>query len=272
MASPLIHSDISGYLAEVSPAEQELMRLFGADEALTVFDIGSCEGEDSIRYARRFPSARVFAFEPLPGNQQLVRANFTRFATTNTEMVPLALSDRSGEAMFHVSSGRPRELFSGEEWNYGNKSSSLLPPAGQGPMYGWIEFQEQITVRTDTLESFCSSRQIERVDFIHMDVQGAEHLVLAGAGLMLPHIGALWMEVSDKELYQGQILRADMERFMRAQGFALGFEVRRDLEGDQFYVNTRLPRCLAYLAGRRTRSVLGRARMAAGRVKRALLG
>jgi precorrin-6B methylase 2 len=79
MASPLIHSNISSYLAEVSPAEQELMRLFRADEALAVFDIGSCEGEDSIRYARRFPSARVFAFEPLPGNQQLIRANFARF-------------------------------------------------------------------------------------------------------------------------------------------------------------------------------------------------
>ena len=265
-------ANLTDYLSVPSEVELALALLFRREAPKVILDIGSCEGEDSIRYSRRFPSARVFAFEPLPDNQHLISANLTRFAATNVELVPLALSDQQGEATFHVSSGRPRELFCGEEWNYGNKSSSLLPPSGQDPMYGWIEFREKIIVSTDTLESFCRTRRIERVDFIHMDVQGAEHLVLAGAGSMLAQIGTLWMEVSDKELYQGQILRADMESFMRAHGFALGFEVRRDLEGDQFYVNTRLPRCVAYLAGQRTRSIHGRARMAAGRMKRALLG
>jgi FkbM family methyltransferase len=187
-------------------------------------------------------------------------------------LVPLALSDRAGEASFHVSSGRPPEEFAGKDWNYGNKSSSLLAPARSDPMYGWIEFKETIKVRTGTLDEFCRERAIHRVDFVHMDVQGAEHLVLQGARTMLPHVLALWLEVSDQQLYAGQRLRRDIEKCMQAHGFTLAFEVRREIEGDQFYVNKSFARAWPYLAGRRAAALYRQARHAAGRVKRALHG
>lgn len=250
--------DLTRYLAIPSEAEQELLRLFPTGAPRVILDIGSCEGEDSVRYARRFPTARVFAFEPLPANQQLIRANFAKHGVTTAELVPLALSDRTGDATFHVSSGRPPEEFAGKDWNYGNKSSSLLPPAGADPMFGWVEFKEKIAVRTDTLDHFCQERGVDRIDFIHMDVQGAEHLVLQGARAMLPRIGAIWLEVSDRELYAGQRLRQEQEKFMRDHGFALGFELRREIEGDQFYVNRRFLRTWSYL-GRRFLRRLARA-------------
>jgi FkbM family methyltransferase len=269
--NPLHPVDISGYLAGLSEPEQELLRLFRSGKALTIFDIGSCEGEDSVRYARHFPRARVFAFEPLPANQQLVRANFTRYGAANAELVPLALSDRTGEATFHVSSGRPKDEFAGQDWNYGNKSSSLLAPAQEDPMHGWVEFKETITVHTDTLDNFCRDRVLGRIDFIHMDVQGAEHLVLQGARAMLPNITAIWLEVSDRQLYQGQKLRTDIGRFMHDHGFALGFEIRREIEGDQFYVNRRYARVWPYLAAKRAAQFARRLHFAAGRLKSRLL-
>jgi FkbM family methyltransferase len=264
--------DLTTYLAEASPAERELRALFGPAEPLTIFDIGSCEGEDSIRYARCFPRSRVFAFEPLPANQQLIRANFQRYGVTNAELVPLALSDRCGEAVFHVSSGRPGDLFAGREWNYGNKSSSLLQPAGEQPMHGWIEFKEAITVPTSTLDEFCRASGIERIDFIHMDVQGAERLVLAGAAAALRRVTALWLEVSDLALYRGQALRADIEQVMRGHGFALSLEERRAIEGDQFYVNLHRARIWPYLARRRAGQLARRLRAATARAKNRLAG
>ncbi len=267
--NPLQPVDISGYLAEPSEPERELLRFFSTNEALTIFDIGSCEGEDSVRYARRFPRARVYAFEPLPANQELIRANFVRHATANAELVPLALSNNTGEATFHVSSGRPKDEFAGKDWNYGNKSSSLLAPAQNDPMYGWVEFKNAITVRTDTLDHFCGGRALSRIDFIHMDVQGAEHLVLQGANAMLPNITAIWLEVSDRELYAGQKLRGDIEQLMHAHGFRLGFELRRAIEGDQFYVNTRRARVWPYLVRCAFRNGWRQLRRVIGRVKRA---
>jgi FkbM family methyltransferase len=262
---PFKQVDISGYLARPSVPELELLRLFGRDPALTIFDVGCCEGEDTVRYARRFPKASVYAFEPLPENQRLAASNFSKYSLKNAELVPCALSDQAGEAVFHVSSGRPREEFAGKDWNYGNKSSSLLPPAGDEPMHGWIEFKQRITVKTETLDGFSASRGIRRVDFVHMDVQGAEQLVLSGASGMLPRVAAVWLEVSARALYKGQALRHQIGAFMRAHGFILALEVLNEVEGDQLYVNRRFARTWPYLASRRIESLVRRARLRAGR-------
>lgn len=273
--SPPNPADISQYLAAPSEAEQELLRIHPPTAPLVVFDIGSCEGEDSVRYARRFPRSRIFAFEPLPANQELIRVNFATHAVTNAELVPLALSDRTGEASFYVSSGRPRDEFAGKDWNYGNKSSSLLAPAAPGPMHGWIEFKETIKVRTETLDNFCRQRGLGHIDFIHMDVQGAEQLVLNGTPAMLPHISAIWLEVSARENYRGQALEADISRFMQRHGFSLGFTTARgdgSGENDHLYLNRRHPRTWKLLAQRRLTSILQRVRMVAGPIRHSLRG
>lgn len=266
--------DLSAYLATPSEAELEFRRLFPAAAPRVIMDIGACEGEDSIRFTRLYPQAKVFAFEPLPSNQTLVRANLARYDAKRVELVPLALSNQQGEATFHVSSGRPPDLFAGKDWNYGNKSSSLLAPAGDGKIHGWVEFKEAITVPTGTLDQFCAERGIDRIDFIQMDVQGAELLVLAGAERMLPHLTAIWLEVSSRKIYQDQVLDHEITRFLRARGFALAHEIylADDVgEGDHLYVNTRQARVWPYLLAQRTRAGLRRLRRVAGKVKHALL-
>ncbi|MBS0630857.1 MAG: FkbM family methyltransferase [Verrucomicrobia bacterium] len=267
MRPPLHVTDLDAYLIQPSQAEQEFARIFSKDAALVICDIGACEGEDTVRYALRYPLARVFAFEPLPANQQLVRMHLAQYHATNARLIPIALSDRVGEARFHVSSGRPPGKPDDRNWNHGNKSSSLLPPASDGPMHGWIEFKETITVPTGTLDEFCKAEKISHIDFIQMDVQGAERLVLAGATCMLPHITAIWLEVSSKENYRGQSLDRDISGFMAKHGFRLAYRTALgdgSGEGDHLYLNLRQPRVWPYLALRSLRSL-------AGRVKRATL-
>lgn len=261
-------ADLDAYLGSFSAAEHELCRIFPADESLTIFDIGACEGEDTVRFARRFPRSSLIAFEPLPANQEIIRANFTRFGVQNATLAPVAMSDRAGTAVFHVSSGRPPGAPAGAAWNYGNKSSSLLPPAGDAPMHGWIEFKERMTVPTTTLDVYCGEKGIGRIDFVHMDVQGAERLVLEGAARMLPHITAIWLEVSQRENYRGQVLDHEIRDFMRCHGFRLSFKAYRgdkSGEGDHLYLNLRHPRTWPYMATRHLRLV-------AGSVKRAAFG
>ncbi len=267
--------DLSRYLAQPSAAATEFQRLFPADVPRIICDIGACEAEDSIRFSRLFPSARVFAFEPLPSNQALARENLTRYAATRVELVPLALSDRAGTAAFHVSSGRP-PLSADADWNYGNKSSSLLPPSDElTPMHGWIKFDERIDVPTETLDHFCAERGIAQIDLLHLDVQGAELLVLRGANHMLPRITAIWLEVAARELYRGQALDRDIAGFMRTHGFSFAHAEMLGStagEGDHFYVNRRHARVWPYLMAKRIEALRSRARFSAGALKNRLLG
>lgn len=148
----------------------------------------------------------------------------------------------------------------GGDWNYGNKSSSLLPPASQEPMHGFLRFETAIDVHCETLDQFCQARGVSRIDFLHMDVQGAESLVLQGATHTLPRVVAIWLEVANQELYRGQKLRAEMERYMRSRHFALTFYHDYGAEGDQLYVNLRTVRGALFAAAFRVFRLVRRLR------------
>jgi FkbM family methyltransferase len=230
--------DLTAYLAKPTTPARLLRALWPKTASLVILDIGACEGEDSIRYSRLFPSSRVFAFEPLPENQRLIQTNLQRHLAGTVELIPVALGASQGVADFHVSSGEPNERFAGDDWNYGNKSSSLLPPVPEG-LPDWLRFNQVIRVQVDTIDAFCSRRNLRKVDFMHMDVQGAEQQVLAGAETTLRTTRALWLEVSRREAYAHQALAHDLDRELTARGFVLLREEWRGDEGDRFYVRSR---------------------------------
>jgi FkbM family methyltransferase len=225
------------FIDSPSPIEAELQEFFGDDEPLTIFDVGSCEGEDAIKYARLFPRARVVAIEPLAENRDILRENIARFAPgAAITVIPVALADREGTATFHVSSGNPVDRPRAADWDYGNKSSSLLAPGRHLEIFPWIRFERTIEVKTERLDLLCGRLGIERVDFIHLDVQGAELTVLTGAGAILEGVRAVWMEVEAIPLYQDQPLKADVEAFMTSHGFVLRKDTVGAVSGDQLYV------------------------------------
>lgn len=226
------------YIRSPLPIAAELHALFDTNDELVIFDIGSCEGEDSIRYAREFPKSRIYAFEPLPANMAILQRQVKAYGATQVEAFAIALSDEAGRAAFYVSSGSPAHLPSTEDWEYGNKASSLLPPEGTREHYPWLKFDHSIEVPTETLAAFCAARGINRIDFIHMDVQGAELKVLRGAGDMLPRIRAIWLEVERVALYGGQPLAEEVEAFMEENGFVKRLDTLGQVTGDQLYIRS----------------------------------
>lgn len=188
-------------------------------------------------YAREFPRARFWIFEPLPANFGKLQEVFLRHPEINAKAFRLALSDGSGTATFHVSSAGSAEMAAA-----GNRSSSLLAPRNDRPAsLQWLEFSEAIQVQTETLDSFCERNAVSQIDFIHMDVQGAELKVLAGAKRMLPQIKAVWMEVAFEATYAGQPLEPEASRWMAERGFRKIHQVSYGPEGDALYFNMRLP-------------------------------
>jgi FkbM family methyltransferase len=220
--------------------EKELFSCFDQTSKISIFDIGACEGEDSIKYARMFPNAKVFAFEPLSTNFEKIINNISKYACSNIFAQQVALSSKVGETKFYVSSGRPNGVDATEDWDFGNKSSSLLPPDKVTEYHKWLAFNQEITVKTDTLRNFCDVNGIDTIDFIHLDVQGAELLVLEGAQEYLAKVKVIWLEVEAVSLYQDQPLKKDIEEFMDKRNFVKIYDQVGDIAGDQLYISAEL--------------------------------
>jgi FkbM family methyltransferase len=228
--------NLESYLAEPLPFREKLELLLAEVDRPMIFDIGACEGEDSIRLSRAFPRATVHAFEPVPGNVARIRANFARHAPRLKDPHAIALSDYDGVGLLHLSSGHPESIRREPNWDFGNKSSSLLPPSSlMGEYHPWLRFESDITVRVEKLETFCRHERISRVDFMYLDVQGAELQVLNGAGAFLQSVRAVWMEVEAVELYVGQPLAPDLDKFMKHHGFVLLMDTVEAVSGDRLY-------------------------------------
>lgn len=227
--------NLLSYIQLGSPISKELKEILKNISNPIILDIGACELEDSIRYKNLFPNAVVYAFEPLKKNYEKCILNKNKFSS-EIRVFNFALSNKNGFSNFYVSEGQPEGVID-SEWDYGNKSSSLLEPV-KSANHSWLKFDKLEKVITKRLDTFCIENNITNIDFIHLDVQGAELLVLRGAGKMLNQTKSIWLEVSQKEFYKGQPLKINVEKFLFSHGFTKIRDTNEEM-GDQLYINTK---------------------------------
>jgi FkbM family methyltransferase len=200
-AKPVVLEDAFGVRFVLEPWDaglkrQRVERAFYRDEfaalqrlvrrGATVFDVGAHVGLHAALFSRWVgPDGRVLAFEPVPDTAWRLRETLALNRCANVEVHELALLDRDGEEAMHVFD--PAHA----DWNsFGH------------PDYDGTAAAEEIAVHLDTLDEFCARREIERIDFLTVDVEGYEQATLAGARRLLETgaIGALSFEISQVPL------------------------------------------------------------------------
>ncbi|HUF31900.1 MAG TPA: FkbM family methyltransferase [Acidimicrobiales bacterium] len=103
--------------------------------------------------------------------------------------------------------------------------SSLYPPVEalvrQRPELSVIAPAGTAEVAMTTLDLWSRDAGVDRVDVMKLDTQGSELGVLEGAEATLAGVRLLEVEVEFNEIYEGQPLFGDVDRFLRARGFVL---------------------------------------------------
>lgn len=187
------------------------------ERELNIFDIGAHNFVDSIGFKHYFPFSNVYAFEPSTRNYNLYSKTAQQYGVKTFR---LALSNKDGTSTFYNS----KDL-GGVEWT---ASGSLLKPTDKGCER--IRFEADEVVNTLTLNTFCKQNEIDHVDIIHMDVQGAEHLVLSGMGDYRPKI--LFCETCEYENYEGS---EDLNKLLDII-HSMGYSIQENLQNDTLFI------------------------------------
>jgi hypothetical protein len=81
--------------------------------------------------------------------------------------------------------------------------------------------QDEIITNCHRLDTIIKKNNIDKVDIIWMDLQGAELLALKGLGTYLNEVKFIHTEVSYKEIYTGQVMFNELHNFIISNNFIL---------------------------------------------------
>ena len=141
------------------PEETLVMDLLAVN-ARNILDVGANIGLYSIRFAKRFPEARVFAFEPMPTSHAFLQRNIAANSVGGqVTCFNYGLSDTNGTVEFFVS---PTGGTNASMKNVANAQDAV-----------------SIVGLTLTLDQWVDNQCVVP-DFIKCDVEGAEFLVFRG--------------------------------------------------------------------------------------------
>ena len=119
------------------------------------------------------------------------------------------------------------------------QSSSILELKTHKIEHPSVIEMKRISVKTKTLDTFMLENNINtnEFNFLNMDIQGAELLALKGAGKLLSKLEYIYLEVNEKELYEGCGLLSDIDVFLQKFGFKrVEISMTPHGWGDAFYM------------------------------------
>jgi len=173
-------------------------------EGCTLWDVGANVGLYSI-YAAKKRRCRVVAFEPSVFNLELLARNlFLNHLHEHVSLVPLALSDQLGSNQLRMTT---------TEW--GGALSSF------GQNFGWDGQTLDPTFSFPTMgismDQAVSLLRLAPPEFIKMDVDGLEHIILRGAAKILSRTRGILVEINDGFRAQAEEAR----RLLQGAGLTL---------------------------------------------------
>ena len=195
--------------------EQFVNYILDKNKEYVIFDVGSRDCVQSIEFYNMFPNSKIYAFECNPNTLNICRKNIEPYSDRIT-LIEGAVCDYDGEIKFYPIN-QDKTLTSWKDGNPG--ASSLFVSNGQYTVEKYV--QDEITTNCHRLDTIMKKYNIEQVDIIWMDLQGAELLAFKGLGTYLDNVKYIHTEVSHKEMYTGQVMFKELNDFILSKDFKI---------------------------------------------------
>jgi FkbM family methyltransferase len=141
-----------------------------------IVDGGANIGLTSIWFASKFPDARIIAIEPERSNYELLVRNVEPFPNVTT--IHAALWCHSGTLVVEDPNDKGAQAFQTRETADSSESVER--------------------VRCLTVTELMSEHDLERVDLLKVDIEGAEKEVFGSADAWIGSVGAIAVELHDR--------------------------------------------------------------------------
>lgn len=154
-----------------------LLKILNEDAVLV--DAGANIGYYSLLASTQIKTGKIFAFEPVPKNFESLSENInSNHLSARIKPIPQGLWNSSDLIKFHL-----------QESMRGNSGSFTAAPHADG--------QDSYEAPVVRLDDFAAERGVHAIDFIKMDIEGAELNALKGAQNILErHRPSLLLEVN----------------------------------------------------------------------------
>lgn len=205
-----------------------------------VFDIGAHRLQEAELLLPLLPDCRWYAFEPDPRSatwiRQTIAAEPERYG--NVRLFELAVGSFTGRTTLYQSSGHPPgppQNPAGRAKNPdGSQSSSIKKPLPANfEVWPWMRFDSTVEVGIVSLDDFCSRNNIQAIDLVKVDVQGAESDVFIGGQRILRRTRFIVTEHCPREYYDGMKPLSE-----QVQALPEGWAIREIFSSDALLENT----------------------------------
>lgn len=187
-------------------------------ERLVIIDCGARGGTEANKWASIADRVTIYGFEP----DEVACSNLNHNAQKHGLQhfyFPMCLAQNDDEkSKFFITK---------------QKSSSSIYKPKEHQSLRWKSYQKNkifcaneligldkvIEIPTTSLDTWADVNNILEIDFIKLDVQGAELDILKGGKKLLQTVLGMEVEVEFTSLYSGQPLFADIDIFLREEGF-----------------------------------------------------
>ncbi|MEO9827667.1 MAG: FkbM family methyltransferase [Paracoccaceae bacterium] len=157
-----------------------------------IFDLGANVGFTAFDYATRYPASRIIAVEMDDENAALARRNL-KAVSDNCTVEKAAIWYEDGEISYAKNE---------EEWGY--KADPNLSQKNE----------TALIVRAVTIHTLMQELGVEWIDFMKMDIEGAEDKVIYPGAPFLKKLGVLSLEIHAPATYE------KVQNILSAEGFS----------------------------------------------------
>lgn len=169
-----------------------------------VLHLGASYGQERHEYDN-YCKGYVYWVEAIPSVYEKLKENIAPFEKQFA--INACLSNVNGEeVIFNVS-------------NNESQSSSMLELGTHLVIHPEVHYIDQIKMRTKRADLLMLGRDFTEVNFLNVDLQGAEHLAIEGMGDLIKNIDYALLEVNQKHVYKGCLLIDELDYFMMQRGF-----------------------------------------------------